>query len=57
MESEDEVVKLVRMAAETAGPREVFVSIISDLELLPRDLAAEKVGLLGRAVATLREER
>jgi methionine synthase II (cobalamin-independent) len=56
MESVDDIVKLVKMAAETAGPDAVYVSTISDLELLPRDLAAEKVRRLGEAAAKLREE-
>lgn len=56
LESVEDIRRLVRMAAEIAGPREVFVSTISDLELLPRDLAAEKVRRLGEAAARLREE-
>ena len=56
MESVDDIVKLVKMAVETAGPKAVYVSTISDLELLPRDLAAQKVRRLGEAAATLREE-
>jgi 5-methyltetrahydropteroyltriglutamate--homocysteine methyltransferase len=57
MEPVDEIVKLVRMVEDTAAPREVFVSSISDLELLPRDLAAQKVRRLGEAAGKLREER
>jgi 5-methyltetrahydropteroyltriglutamate--homocysteine methyltransferase len=56
MESVDDIVKLVKLAAETAGPDAVYVSTISDLELLPRDLAAGKVRRLGEAAARLREE-
>jgi 5-methyltetrahydropteroyltriglutamate--homocysteine methyltransferase len=56
MESVEDIVKLVKMAAETAGPEAVYVSTISDLELLPRDLAADKVRRLGEAAAKLREE-
>jgi 5-methyltetrahydropteroyltriglutamate--homocysteine methyltransferase len=56
LESVDDIVKLVEMAAETAGPDAVYVSTISDLELLPRDLAADKVRRLGEAAAKLREE-
>jgi 5-methyltetrahydropteroyltriglutamate--homocysteine methyltransferase len=56
MESVDEIVALVRMAAEAVQPSEVLVSSISDLELLPRDLAADKVRALGQAAAKLREE-
>jgi 5-methyltetrahydropteroyltriglutamate--homocysteine methyltransferase len=56
MESVDDIVKVVKMAAQTAGPEAVYVSTISDLELLPRDLAARKVRRLGEAAARLREE-
>jgi 5-methyltetrahydropteroyltriglutamate--homocysteine methyltransferase len=57
VESVDEIVRLVRMAEEIAQPGEVLVSSISDLELLPRDLAADKVRRLGEAAAALRGER
>jgi len=56
MESVDEIVRLARMVGESTGAPSVFVSTISDLELLPRDLAAEKVRRLGEAAGLLREE-
>src|SRR5213594_2621204 len=56
MEPVEEIVRLARMAAEATGAPSVFVSSISDLELLPRALAAEKVRRLGEAARTLRAE-
>jgi len=56
LESVDDIVGLARMVGESTGAPSVFVSTISDLELLPRDLAAEKVRRLGAAAAKLREE-
>ena len=56
LESVDHIVRLARMVGESTAAPSVFVSTISDLELLPRGLAAEKVRRLGAAAAKLREE-
>jgi methionine synthase II (cobalamin-independent) len=56
LESVADIVRLARLVGESTGAPSVFVSTISDLELLPRDLAAEKVRRLGAAAAKLREE-
>jgi len=56
LESVDDIVRLARMVGDSTGAPSVIVSTISDLELLPRDLAAEKVRRLGAAAAKLREE-
>jgi 5-methyltetrahydropteroyltriglutamate--homocysteine methyltransferase len=56
LETVDDIVRLTRMVGESTGAPSLFVSTISDLELLPRKLAEEKVRRLGRAAAKLREE-
>ena len=56
MEPVEEIVKLARMVSDTLTPPALYLGPIADLELLPRDLAAEKVRRLGRAAGSLREE-
>jgi 5-methyltetrahydropteroyltriglutamate--homocysteine methyltransferase len=56
LEGVDETVAFARRVAETLEPPALFVSSTSDLEMLPRDVAREKVLRLGEATARLREE-
>lgn len=55
VEPADQIVALVERVAERLAAPSMYVANNSDLELLPRDLAAEKVRTLGRAVARLNE--
>jgi 5-methyltetrahydropteroyltriglutamate--homocysteine methyltransferase len=55
LESVDGIVAFVRRVADTLQPPRLYVSSVSDLELLPRDLAAEKVRRMGAAAARLKE--
>jgi 5-methyltetrahydropteroyltriglutamate--homocysteine methyltransferase len=55
LESVDGIVGFVRRVADALQPPRLYVSSISDLELLPRDLAAEKVRVIGQATAQLKE--
>ena len=55
LESVDGIAAFARRVADTLQPPRLYVSSISDLELLPRDLAAEKVRRLGQAAAQLKE--
>jgi 5-methyltetrahydropteroyltriglutamate--homocysteine methyltransferase len=53
LEEPDQIVGLVDRVVDALQPPSVFVSNNSDLELLPRDLAAEKVRRLGQAAGRL----
>jgi 5-methyltetrahydropteroyltriglutamate--homocysteine methyltransferase len=55
VESVDQVVGLVRRAADRLQPTALYLTSGSDLELLGADVAARKVEVLGRAAARLRE--
>ena len=55
VEPVEEIVKLARMVGDAVEPSALYLSSISDLELLPRDLAAEKVRRLGEAARQLNE--
>ena len=55
LEEPGQIAALVERVGETLNPPSVFVSNNSDLELLPRDLAADKVRRLGQAVRRLNE--
>ena len=55
LEEPDQIAGLVNRVIEALAPPSVSVTNNSDLELLPRDLAAEKVRRLGEAAARLNE--
>ena len=55
VEPVEEIVKLARMVADAVDPSALYLSSISDLELLPRDLAAQKVRRLGEAARRFNE--
>jgi 5-methyltetrahydropteroyltriglutamate--homocysteine methyltransferase len=55
VEPVEEIVKLARMVADAVEPSALYLSSISDLELLPRDLAAQKVRRLGEAARMFNE--
>lgn len=56
IEPVDSTVGFVLRAAETLGAPSLFVSSNSDLELLPRDVARQKVLRLGEMAARLKEQ-
>jgi methionine synthase II (cobalamin-independent) len=56
LEPVEDVVDLVRSAADAVGAPTVYVSSSCELEFLSRDLARQKVLRLGEAAARLREE-
>ena len=56
VEPAEPIVGLAKEVAERTGAGTLIVSSNSDLELLPRDLAREKVLRLGEIAATLKEE-
>lgn len=55
LEPAEQIAAFVSQVAETLQPPSLYVSNNSDLELLPRDLAAEKVRRLGEAARSLNE--
>jgi 5-methyltetrahydropteroyltriglutamate--homocysteine methyltransferase len=55
VEPVDEIVALAERVAGQLHPPSIYLSNNSDLELLPRDLAAEKVRRLGQAAGRLNE--
>jgi 5-methyltetrahydropteroyltriglutamate--homocysteine methyltransferase len=56
IESVEGTVAFARTVAETLQPRALFLSSNSELELLPRELARQKVLRLGEVSARLKEE-
>ena len=56
MEDPSEVAAFLRRIAEQVQPPALYVSSNSDLELLPRDLAAQKVRTLGAVATQLRND-
>ena len=55
LESSAEITKVIRRVAEQTQPARLYVSSSCDLELLPRDIAAQKVLVLGSAARQLHE--
>lgn len=55
VEDVDRTAELVRRVAETAQPPVLYVSSSCDLDLLPREVAQQKVLSLGRAVQRIAE--
>ena len=55
LEPAEQIAAFVSQVAEALQPPSLYVSNNSDLELLPRDLAAEKVRRLGEAARSLNE--
>lgn len=56
IEPADQAAQFVRRVAETLDPPAVLVSSNSELELLPRDVAREKVRRLGEVSAALKDD-
>ena len=56
VESVDATVAFAKEALERTGAPALFVSSNADLELLPRDLARQKVERLGEIAARLKED-
>jgi 5-methyltetrahydropteroyltriglutamate--homocysteine methyltransferase len=55
VEQPEQIATFVRQVTDALKPASVYVANNSDLELLPRDLAAEKVRRLGQAARSLNE--